>query len=419
MTLDATGMNTLNVLDFGARPNSFEDDTAAFLEALKRQKKNDQTLFVPAGIYFISQPLNLFNTNLCGDGMMATVIMSTCPDPLEPIVYAGRSVSIRDLTLAYKNELISKHERQGERVGIRLHDREQIYGLQRGSALRNIRIEQVGTAIYDPRVGLASHSVTFDTLEIINFSYRAFDFSSGHRIGHLFSNLFLASNMPDVDAVFHFEGEDSTLTLHQITVLQTKCRCVFHLEDVRGLSASTVYIQDVELRQPGDSFLSLVRSSAQLDELAIWFSTFTPTSALIRLGDAGFEHSPHRENALRIGHLQLKGMNDPTDQRKTAPRGVHDYRDKGYLFFDRSAEAEGEYTVEVSDYAWCAYQQDDAFYDEMPRDPCGRIHFIALGRLPLGGSAEQRPVNRLCPYATRYFDTDMGRELIWDGETWR
>lgn len=418
----------LNVLDFGARPNSFEDDTAAFTQAMEKQRATHCTLYVPEGIYYISKPLSLLNCNLKGAGLQATCIIS-CDPTGQPILYMGRSCVVSDLTLSFKPELLSRNEKQGEFVGVCLRDENNVYRLQRGSALRNVQISNTGTAIFDgDDMGdrRSAFSITFDSLEISDFTFRGVDFCSVCRTGSVFSNVYMSSACPNVDTMMRFCGEDSELTMQQVNLTNTCCRCALHLEDVRGFNAATLHILGVTTKQAGDCLIRMEGSVADIGTLTVYYSLLVPGSSLIDLGSSEYDirlewadFRPATMGHLHIGNLNVKGLNDPTRRDPAIRRGIDRWQEDGCCFFHRAADAPGSCTVQVDHYSWYTFQNDRDAYDAMPRDPHGRITFRALGTLPLGGNTADRPVNRLCPFATRYFDTDLGREVIWDGSAWR
>lgn len=427
MSVNAVSMSDCSVLNFGARPNSFEDDSEAFEKAAL----TGRSIYVPAGIYCVSRPISLVNQNIIGEGIFATQIISTCLDPSQAIIYAGRSCVISDLTVAYKEGLVTGEEQEGQRVGINTADINYNYPLQRGSTIRNVQIHETGTAIYNHSVektqdGCSTFSVLYESLEISNFSYRGIDFSSDCRTGSIFNNLYIYSNKPHVDEMLHFSGEDSELTLNQVNVELTRCKTAIRLEKVRGLEASTIHMQNITLTEPDSGFLEMQNSNAHIGVLSIYYCAIDQNNiSLIRIGDALYDigrtwtqFSPNTMNRLHIDNLHVKGLNDPTNPDITTYRGIADYADRGFFFFYRPEQSKGDFFVSVDQYSWYTFQKDIDVYEKIPRDPEKRIVFKKLGELPEGGPTESRPMERLCPFISRYYDTDLKKQLIWDGERW-
>ena len=414
----------VNVLDFGAKPNSFQDDTDAFKKALSLNRG----VFVPGGIYFISEPIVLENQNLVGSGIFATQIVSVNADALSPIIRAGRSCTISDMLIKYKEGLVTGNEKTGERVGLLLST--QRWPLQRGSSVRNVRIEEVGTGIYSPADESLSgpFSVHFDTLEITGFSYRGIDFCSPNRTGNVFTNLFVNSQKENVDALISMEGEDSELSMNQINLEHSRCKTALRLFDVRAFSIATLHLESINITEAGGAMIDINGSSGSIDVLTVYYSILDHENiSIVRIGDAAYDiHAdwawfcPTTATFLKVGTLHVKGINDPNWQ-------VYGRRDGGllmdsaggFLFFTRPTDAKGDYYVQVDNYVWYSFQKDGSIYESCPCDPHGRITFTKKGVLPPGGPTDERPTQRLCRFSTRYFDTDLGREVIWDGSEWR
>lgn len=412
----------VSVLDFGARPNSFEDDTAAFQKAVC----DGRSVYVPSGIYFISEPLLLTNQNFVGAGSFATQILSLCEDPSQPILYAERTCVIADMTLGYKPNLITGEEKQGQRVAIFTIG--ELWSLQRGSTIRNLRIEECGTGIYshdlNGQLG-GPFSVLFESLEIYNFSFRGIDFTSHNRSGNVLENIYMCSEKPHVDALINLQGEDSELVIHQLNLEHTCCQTALRFTDVYTFSISSLHIQNIQVPENGN-IMELHNSAGRIDALSIYYLPVAfPDIHLIWLGDGIYDQHipeqpcPNTVCKLWIGQLHIKGINDPTKQRPDCHYGMDQYRELRFSFFYRPENALGDYRVHVEDYIWYSFKNDWEFYETMPRDPHGRIQFTKLGELPLSGPTDQRPINRLCPYCTGYFDTDLNRHLVYDGQCWK
>lgn len=413
-----------NVLEFGAQPNSFRDDTEAFKQAVA----SSGSVFVPGGIYYVSEPIVLNNQNFVGSGMMATQIISLCPDPAQPIILAGRSCVISDLTIAYKEGFITGAEQRGERVGI--STRGETWCLQRGSTIRNVRIEETGTALYsadEHDVYGGPFSTLFESLELVNFSFRGIDFSTYCRTGNVFTNLYMYSKKPHVDACIHLSGEDSEVVFHQLNMEETICRNAMQLFDVRGLQISTVHLQGIEISEPGQAMITMHNSTGTIGTISFYYCPLNHRDiSLFEIGDSVYDirkswamNYPETLNLLHINNLHVKGLNDPTVHEEGRIYGLNDFQDGGFYFFRRGSDARGDYYVEVDQYSWYSFKDDQNVYETMPRDPFGRISFTRLGQLPAGGSTDKRPRFRQCAFTTRYFDTDLGREVIWDGTHWR
>jgi len=396
------------------------DDTEAFKQAIATGK----SIFVPAGTYHVKETLEIQNQNFVGSGMFVTTIVSRAANVKAPILKAGRSSVVADLNLQFDASLITNQEGEGDRVGIYTGAQ---WSLQRGSTIRNVRIDNVGTAIYCPDgQGAESFSVTYDTLELENFSYRGIDFRSTLRTGNVFSNIYMNSNRPNIDIPFSLTGEESETVIHQLNIEHMKVNTAIQLDGVYALSASTIHIEGVTLRNPNSGYVTVNNSGGSIDSLTVYYSPLEQSrSSIVKLGNSRYEsgmssYQPEISGYLRIGTLHVKGLNDPNVQLHGSKVGGLNRADaSGFVFFDRPANAVGDFTVQLDNYIWYTFQNDQAVYKQFPVDPNHKISFVKLGVLPLFGPTSKRPVNRMIASVTTYYDTDLMKMLIWDGTAWK
>lgn len=410
--------NLCNVQAFGARSEPGYDNYPAFAQALQ----SGRAVYVPAGCYEISRGLRMEDTHLFGDGLNRTRII--CRDVKESAVCirAGRSCTIEQLSIEFAPELLTGQEGFGQRVGL-LTGNER--SLQRGSSIRNVRIMNVGTGICSMGENATeSFSVTYDTLEICDFTYRGVDFRALNRTGNVFSNIYMYSRY-EVDTLFSLETEESEVAIHQLNIEHTRCRCGVRLVGVRAFSVSTMHFEGLFLTKPNSAFLHIANSAGSIGALTAYYSTIlAERCALIRLGgtvyDIGHDWAPKGlENLdfLRIGTLHLKGLNDPNYAiAQMRLSGLNEEKSADFRFFLREKDAPGVYRVQLDSYAYYTFKDDGRVYEAIPAE--GEIDFIRKGYVQSHGPTAQRPTARLCPWRTQYFDTDVGRMLLWNGESW-
>ena len=411
-----------NVVDFGARPNSFLDDTEAFLKAFD----TENSVYVPAGIYYVNQTLKIENQNLVGGGCFATQIVSCNSDKNMPIIMAGRSCCIKDIMLRFNDGIITGEEKEGERVGILTHS--DTFPLQRASSITRVRIENVGTAIYMPRnyIGCGPFCVDHSNLELQHFSFRGIDYGAHHRIGNSFSNIFMLSNY-EVDCMIHLEGDAANVSMSQITIINSRCRrSAITFSNVYGFNISTLHISNIGITRPGHALLEFNNASGEIGAL---HCNYIPIEcddvSLIRLYNANHDicifdgKMLESERYIRIGDITVCGLNDPTrdlfpDSDNT---GLVAPYDDMFRFVSRKEGCTGKYFAEIGGYSYFTFKNDRETYEEFRCDD-DRIEFLKKGTLIPGGPTKDRPKHRLCRYVTEYFDTDIGKKLCWDGEKW-
>ncbi len=363
------GANTAgyaNVLDYGAvADNPRVDSYPAFLKACNEER----SIYVPKGTYYCSGTIELFDQILFGDGMVKSTIIFTNPDIKAVGIKACHFSSIRDIQLQFDRSLITNKEAEGDRVLLLTGNGESM--LQRGSDVRNVRFNYCGTAIYSPNMpGYESFSVTYDTLEIFNFSFRGVDFQAANRTGNVFNNIYIMSDTYEVDSLFNMNGEESETTISQLNLEHSKVkRAALSLCGVRALNISSLHIEGVVLVNDEADFIWVSETSGTIGSLSIFYTSIDANNCSFLevysnkyYNDANFQTL----NELRIMTLHLKGMNDPNAD-------VHSPKTEGlaecptFTFFKRTAGQTGDFFVDIYNVAYYTFRGDVSYYQNLSK----------------------------------------------------
>lgn len=160
--------------------------------------------------------------------------------------------------------------------------------------------------------------------------------------------------------------------------------------------------------------MTVNNSSGSIGSLTVYYAPIEKNGvSIVRIGNNRYatgmtSFQPDTVGYLRIGTLHAKGLNenDPTSETHGAKVGGLTRADaSGFVFFDRPANALGDYSVQLDNYVWYSYQNDRNVYEQFPVDPNGKISFMKLGALPLSGPTAKRPANRMIANVTTYYDT--------------
>ncbi len=259
--ISAHAVGYVNVIDFGATGNDTSDDTQAFEQAILTGK----SIYIPTGTYHISRQLQFHNRNIFGDGIHHSKIVSTNQNKSDAILAVGGNSVISNLRIGFHENVEILSATIGEYVGIKLG----IYvnnfpqPFARGAAIRNIKVEHVGTGIYNENSAeLSTFSATFDTLEITGFRFRGIDFRSPVRTGNLYQNIYLSNaGMPGTcDTLFALDGEESETVINQLNLESARCQAGALLRGVRAFSIGSIHIEDVTLVSNYAKYLNIDRS---------------------------------------------------------------------------------------------------------------------------------------------------------------
>ena len=355
-----------NVLDFGAIPDGFTDSSDAFEKALA----NGDSIYVPRGKYRISRTLHLQNQNLFGDSMFSTSIEMTSSERSAVVIAMGGRAVLADIRIGFAPGILEQNEKQGERVGILTGCRGKM--LHFGSTVRNVHISEIGTALYSEAENESeSFSVTYDTLEISDFTYRGVDFIAKNRTGNVYRNLYIHSKY-EVDTLFSLDTEESEADISQLNVEHTRCLYGIRLVGVRALAASTIHIEGLIWK---NSAIYIENSSGGIEAVTVYYCAIeTPRLSMIQIGDGVYDIKkewawafPDTLSYLRIGTLHTKGLNDPNKSLYgRACLGLTEKQAEGFCFFERKPDAKGSYEIYVDNYVWYTFQKDHEVYESMP-----------------------------------------------------
>lgn len=390
-----------DVTVFGATPNDSVDDT----EAIKLAMATSGTAYFPAGEYIITGGLSLANLSIVGEGSDKTIITADISDAKTPIIRAGSRASMTGVTIRFKDGLVTGEEKEGERVGIYAATD---MALQRGSAFTDVKIENVGTGIASG-LGLFKgaedvvFSVTFDNFVIQDFSFRGFDFRSNTRTGNYYKDVTVSSGKysdgKNVDSAIYMVGEESESAIDSLTVKDTIAETPIVFERMNAISAKTVKLDNVyALHYP---IITWNSSAGSIDNLIFdYCDTHFSENSLIRVGKVKYiEDAVQTLNSLHIGNLKLNSFNATNADK----------------IIDREENATGDFYFTVDNYI---VKNSDFLWDDFPADE-SKIIITKKGDVATEGETSDRPDKCLCPYYTRFYDTTLGKTVVWNGKEWK
>jgi hypothetical protein len=420
-----SSQNLLNVKAYGAKGDGITDDT----QAIKNAINAGTNIYFPEGTYIITDQLKFFNKCLSGSGAFGTVILSKCSDKTKPIISMGRTSIIEKMQLKYDDSLINNTESRGQRVAILTNNPDNNYMLQRGSTIRNILINNVGTGISDGGVGC--FSVSFKDIEIMNFSWRGVDFWSNGRTGNEWDNIYI-NNFQDKylsAESFYMEGDECELSIRQLNIEHCKVNSALHLFNVKGLYLESIHIEGVQINAPYNPFINLDNVDGTIGTATFYYTrNAVAGSNLFKLGNGGsFDNSnssiKDNDSSLIINNLVCVGLNRPDYTlypNYTPLKTLNNV--PNFFFFYRDSTATGDYYVSIDNYifkTWSDISDDSSIYENLTSDPFNMIMFKKKGQLKEFGATEQRPAKRMIAGVTKYYDTTLSKPIIWDGSVWK
>ncbi len=299
----------INVCDMGAIPNDGKDDTLAF----KITVNAGDSIYVPPGVYEISESLYVRANVLIGAGTDKTVIVANIKKVRDPIIWAGDRTQIRDITIKFADNCITGTEIAGERCGI-VTTAKGDRNLCRGGAITNVKIQNVGTGVYSTEGGIfteskgngTAFSATFDSIFVIDFSYRGIDMQSDHRTGNVYRNLYLSSGKYKANMAFALGQAESESSVAELTVADSKLKVAVNFNTIHGANVTNINIINTELTEDNTAFVYADESMVAINSLV--FNNSVPKGdkqAFIRVGEGAYRGSLDFNKG---GYLKVNNM---------------------------------------------------------------------------------------------------------------
>lgn len=341
---------------------------------------NHSHLYCPPGLFRISVGLDLANLKrIYGSGERTTVIECTNTSATRPIIYLGGESALMDIGIRFASGIVTGSETMGQRVGVQLYSPTSTYACQRQGGLRNVLISNVGTGVYDPVISDA-FSCVFDSVEIVNFSYRGWDMRSPNRTGNVYRNLYIHNINPpftNVDCGFALEGEESESTIEQLNVENGTMNNAIRFFNVRALSATSIHIEQVRLRDNNSALINWDRSAGWIGAITVYYCAIATTGwSIFKIFDSIYGGAVANQNTcndLHIGTLHCKGLNDAG----VAPFNVGIGSLVDFYFIVRPAASVGSFFMQIDRWVWNTFKGDSAVYQAFPADPQNQIQFVA------------------------------------------
>lgn len=360
----------------------------------------------------ISKPLILYNQDIYGGK-----ITYTGNDGQPVIKMAGKCV-IDNVGIA--NTCENNNCGEGKYVGIWLSNDKGT--VTNGSAIRSVKFSACGTLVYAPKdVESAANGLVIENLRAEGWWFRGIDFQSKNCTNNSFYNLYINRNdfagtradkiddLPVSDSAFYLNGSVSP-TIKQLNVEHTNIRQPIIFKDCKDLDVSTIHIEGVNTAEDGRGYVNISNTDGKIGAIDFyWSHVYAKNNALVKLEDSGKDG-----NEIVFETFLIKGINDPATHVEGIKRGMDNC---GIKIFARDDEFTNPYYVTIENYVYFTFQNDKDLLEDFYSDK-DNITFKKIGQLPAGGTTEERPTKRLCAGYTEYFDTTVGKLLVFNGTSW-
>lgn len=381
----------VNVKDFGAIGDGIADDTEAFKNAF-----NYDCIEIPSGTYRVTDTISFENKNVYGSNMTHVTILGDIEDATKPILAIGGQSVVKDITVSYKDGLLTGREGLRERVGIQLFGGWRNLPFQTGAGLYNCQISNCGTGVSDG--GHSVFSANFKDLRISKFTCRGFEMTGSARTGNVYDNIYITNHdftrndgTGDTQKAwqgFVLSGEESECTITQLNVEHGTFYQAVIIEDVLGINIGSLHIEGVEPRDTYSGLVQIERTQGKIDNASFYFTRHKTGTSLIKFGETKRKDTENdfysNHSMFEIGTLVCKGLNRPDrstygyEPNYPVSASTLSGSTQPFYFISRE-QASDKYFVSVNRFNWATYSygfNDSVKYQEFNCNPHGSITFL-------------------------------------------
>lgn len=395
-------------------------------EIVQRELDSGKSLDLTDCNISISKPLILNNQNIFGG-----TIKYTGKDKA-PVMKISGKCNISHTTLY--NVCESPDAKEGEYVGIWLSNDKGT--VTQGTVIDSVSFGSTGTCIYAPTdVEAAACGMTIENIRAMGL-FRGIDIRSAGCKNNYFSNIYIDfitsvaegirnfeakyayNNIPSADCAFYLKDCENAV-IKQLNVEHIHVKRPIVIENCKNINITTLHIEGVSTALDNFGYLNISNTSGRIGAITtLWSRVYNKNASIINLGEAD-----EGGNELEIENFHVRGVHDPASAEgsegeiKSVVRGITKGNAASFKFMARAAECKNDYFVTINNYAPFTFQNDRERYESFVSDT-DTITFKKIGELPAGGPTKGRPTERLCAGYTKYFDTTLNQQLLWDGKTW-
>lgn len=367
-----------------------------------------KSIYFSGGEFCFKNTIHLKDAAIVGCGSSATRFLYTGN---KTMFEADGAFAINDVAMYAKK--VTGKEKEGECVMITLGKNG---GAVKGAEIKRVQFGSCGTAVYEPEDAKPSVGLNIETIEMTDVGYAGFDFLSNGRSDNHIGNVYIGKigngSSEFAEKAACFAGSENNLIIDQLNVEHFRAVNSLVLSGVKNLDISSVHIEGMDIAKQGEGYIHINNTSGSIDAVSVYWSRVCyDNCSCFLLGDAG-----EKGNDLVIKSIQIKGVNDPASfHGQWSNRGI---KSNGFKIVDRVKKASNEYRVCVEHYIPFTYQDD---WDSLCKFPCDddNIVFLKKGDIRLFGTSEQRPTDCLCKGYSKYYDTTLGKTVVYNGTSWQ
>jgi len=356
-----------------AYPDHFKDNatpgTTDMGAALVSAKNFDDRVCLKSATYLSTIQISL-NSNewIEGNGREKSAIEFTSAVPItDSAIIMRRRARLSSLEIRYASGVIAGTETAGQRVLLELDNAAGDSVTKGAVPLSDVKFGDAGTVIYSD-LAETPFNWRMENIFIGDFSYRAFDFSSG--TGFEISNLYIEGGLTwTCENVFNLRPATSkghslmTCSIGQMNIHQVKCNGhMVQIDRADSMTIAAMHTEATQLSGNNTAFLWANRSNIVIQNWSFLHSAIQGSDcSLFELDDGGTygnagAGSPGISRIV-VENLLPRGVNNPN---KGLFPGYVDGVDKttGWKWARRTSGATGEYKLVFGGVEYLIYPGD-------------------------------------------------------------
>lgn len=320
-------------------------------------------------------------------------------DKSKPIIEIGQRSSIEGFTIKYDDGYVTGNETEFERIAL---DAIGSHSWQNGASAKNIAIENAGTGILSrdsantpDGKSASTFSVTFENIVFKDFSWKGLSFLNAYRTGNLYRSLTFLSSKYTPQSAMYLKGDESECNMIDITVQDLQARQPIYFERIEAAVIENLNFNHVSAAT--GSILNWSSCSGEIENLT-FDNCETENTPLINIGSTMMGNWDLLKS-LKINNFTIKNMDSSA---------------ANYII-GRQENHSTEFFLNVENYSATGKWSD---FPNLATEENGII-ITKKGEIRTEGTTAQRPTKCLCPYYSKYFDTDLQKLLVWTGNEWK
>lgn len=385
------------------------DDTAAIQKML-----NDfGAIYVPRGVYKITSTLAADTVSIVGEANawfeMTPSTVSDC------IMNIGRTSYIHGMSFRF-TEILPGTSRD-QLIALKLFGAQ--WGLQRASLIDNCRFGMCGTAINGN-----PFSVTISACEMYSFAWSAIDIGKSGTNGNtqnVLSNIYISGALPGATHGIRIENYSNN-SLDCINIEHSLFSgAALYTAKTTCITIGSIHFEGIGITSNYNAYLVSDGGQIKIDTISALYTRNVNSEgqAVIGLGTPNVPWGTwnYMLPTLTVNNFIAGGICTPNAGMYPDEQQDMGIANKTNFNFIYAGNQTPVWKVRLNALTLWTTVNDTETYRKFPT--AFSLQWEYFPSMPIYGNTASRPTGEMLPpYSAKYFDTEIKKELIWNGTSW-